>query len=102
MGSRDSFFEATFSQVPASYGAIGNPAAQGDMIRIVNSLNQDVELEILTLNYTNMGNGAENVVIKAFDTYTRPFQHSGGIRIRHRGVAPTSGSIFVDSFSSTY
>ena len=103
MAKRDYWFQVAFGSVPADYNTTaGNIEQAGDFIRVVNSLNQDVELQVRPMpaggSITGV-NSVDNVVIKAGDTYTRPMMHSGGVFVRHRGTAPTSGNIFVNSWS---
>lgn len=103
MAKRDFSFEVAFGSIPADYNTTaGNADQAGDFIRVVNSLNQDVELQIRPARDNGSTFGAssvDNVTIKAGDTYTRPMMHSGGVFVRHKGTAPTSGNIFVNSWS---
>jgi hypothetical protein len=105
MGVRDYFLEVSAGTIPADYSnsVASNLNAGGEFIRFINGTNQDVEVEVRWSadNNSTMRDSTENLTIKAGDRYTRPMRHSGGVRIRHKGIAPSSGTMVVNSWSAT-
>jgi len=85
-----------FGSVGSSY-AVAIAAAEGQYIEVKNGTDKDVIIKTMSLL-------AEDVEVRlvATDYSTRIIHliHSGDISLKHAGVAPTSGSVFVQSICS--
>jgi hypothetical protein len=85
--------EAAFGSVGASYSDLVT-LTRADYIEVRSTLNQRAVLQLV-----NLAGEETELVIYANDPSTRIYdlKHQTKVRVKHAGVAPTSGTIIVQS-----